>query len=119
MKAITTKPLGYLQKNLFNSKKLLSSPKIIGAIREMEHWIGIQLVKRELTNLNEYSTLLIQRIGKTYQNHQQKKSSFVCVYSSANAYKLTHNEISENIEKCHKLSELRWNDNLIEYICNN
>ena len=117
MKAITTKPLGYLQKNLFNLKKLLSSPKIIGVIRETEHWIGIQLVKRELTNLNEYSTLLIQRIGKTYQS-QQKKSNFVCVSSSASAYNLTHNEISANIEKHQKLSEARWNDQLIEYICN-
>jgi len=117
MKAITTKRLGYLQKNLFKSKKLLLSHKIIGVIREMEHWIGIQLVKRELTNLNEYSTLLIQRIGKTYQN-PQKKSNFVCVYSSANAYNLTHNEVADNIEKCQKLSEARWNDNLIEYICN-
>jgi hypothetical protein len=72
-----------------------------------------------LTNLNEYSTLLIQRIGKTYQHPQQKKSNFVCVYSSANAYNLTHNEVADNIEKCHKLSEARWNDNLIEYICNN
>jgi hypothetical protein len=71
-----------------------------------------------LTNLNEYSTYLSQRITKNYQN-PQKKSNFVCVYSSANAYNLTHNEISENIEKCHKLSEARWNDNLIEYICNN
>jgi hypothetical protein len=72
-----------------------------------------------LTNLNEYSTLLIQRIGKTYQHPHHKKSNFVCVYSSANAYNLTHNEISANIEKCQKLSEARWNDNLIEYICNN
>ena len=37
---------------------------------------------------------------------------------SANAYKLTHNEIAANIEKCQKLSEARWNDQLIEYICN-
>ena len=119
MKAITTKHLGYLQKNLFNLKKLLSSPKIIGVIRETEHWIGIQLVKRELTNLNEYSTLLTKRIGETYQNHPHKKSNFVCVSSSASAYNLTHNEISANIEKCQKLSEARWNDKLIEYICNN
>ena len=99
-------------------KMLLSSPKIIGVIREMEHWIGIRMLPFELTNLNEYSTQLIRRIGRNYQPHQ-KKSNFVCVYSSASAYNLTHNEISENIEKCHKLSEARWNDNLIEYICNN
>jgi hypothetical protein len=71
-----------------------------------------------LTNLNEYSSTLLQRIGKNYQA-PQKKSNFVCVYSSANAYNLTHNEVAANIEKCHKLSEARWNDNLIEYICNN
>ena len=107
------------------SKKMLTSSlmqffkrKIIGVIREMEHWLGIRLYKVELTNLNEYSTFLSQRITKNYQPHQ-KKSNFVCVYSSANAYNLSHNEISENIEKCHKLSEARWNDNLIEYICNN
>jgi hypothetical protein len=70
-----------------------------------------------LTNLNEYSSTLSQRIGKNYQSHQ-KKSNFVCVYSSASAYNLTHNEISANIEKHQKISELRWNDNLIEYICN-
>jgi hypothetical protein len=70
-----------------------------------------------LNNLNEYSTNLIQRLGKNYQN-QKKKSNFICVYSSANAYNLTHNEISANIEKCQKLSEARWNDDLIEYICN-
>jgi len=106
------------QKTSTKFKKLLSSPKIIGVIREMEHWIGIRIVRSELTNLNEYSSTLLQRIGKNYQSHQ-KKSNFVCVYSSANAYNLTHNEISENIEKCHKLAEARWNDGLIEYICNN
>ena len=98
-------------------KTLSSSPKIIMAIREMEHWIGMIIIKRELNNLNEYSTNLIQRLGKNYQS-QQKKSNFVCVYSSANAYNLTHNEVAENIEKCQKLSEARWNDELIEYICN-
>jgi hypothetical protein len=70
-----------------------------------------------LINLNEYSSTLLQRIGKNYQSHQ-KKSNFVCVSSSANAYNLTHNEVAYNIEKCQKLSEARWNDNLIEYICN-
>jgi hypothetical protein len=70
-----------------------------------------------LTNLNEYSSNLIRHIGRNYQS-QQKKSNFICVYSSANAYNLTHNEISANIEKHQKISELRWNDNLIEYICN-
>jgi hypothetical protein len=70
-----------------------------------------------LQNLSEYSSNLIRHIGRNYQS-QQKKSNFVCVYSSANAYNLTHNEISANIEKCQKLSEARWNDNLIEYICN-
>jgi len=108
----------YFQKISMKFKKLLLSPKIIGVIREMEHWIGIRIVRSELTNLNEYSSTLLQRIGKNYQ-HPNKKSSFVCVYSSANAYNYSHNEISENIEKCHKLSEARWNDGLIEYICNN
>jgi hypothetical protein len=83
----------------------------------LEHWIGMIIIKRELNNLNEYSTNLIQRLSKNYQHHQ-KKSNFVCVYSSANAYNLTHNEVAENIEKCQKLSEARWNDELIEYICN-
>jgi hypothetical protein len=71
-----------------------------------------------LTNLNECSTKYIQRITKNYQSHQTKKSNFVCVSSCANAYNLSHNEISANIEKCQKLSEARWNDQLIEYICN-
>jgi archaellum biogenesis ATPase FlaH len=71
-----------------------------------------------LTDLNEHSTTLLERISKNYQPHQ-KKSNFVCVSSCANAYNYSHNEISENIEKCKKLSEARWNDQLIEYICNN
>jgi len=108
----------YFQKTSMKFKKLLLSPKIIGVIREMEHWIGIRIVRSELTNLNEYSSTLLQRIGKNYQ-HPHKKSSFVCVSSCANAYNYSHNEISENIEKCQKLSEARWNDELIEYICNN
>ena len=87
-------------------------------IREMEHWIGMPIVRRELTNLNECCTKSIQRITKNYQ-HPQQKSNFVCVSSSASAYNLTHNEVAANIEKCHKLSEARWNDGLIEYICNN
>lgn len=115
----TITQLRFFLKTKLNSFWIQScKPKIIGVIREMEHWLGIRFVKVELTNLNHYSTNLSVRIGKNYQNHQ-KKSNFVCVYSSANAYNLTHNEISENIEKCHKLSEARWNDNLIEYICNN
>jgi len=75
------------------------------------------IIKRELNNLNEYSTNLIQQLGKNYQS-QTKKSNFVCVYSSANAYNLTHNEVADNIQKCQKLSEARWNDELIQYICN-
>ena len=110
----------------FYSKKITTQfwvhflePLSIGIIREMEHWIGMRIVNSKLTDLNEHSTTLLERISKNYQHPQQKKSNFVCVYSSANAYNLTHNEISENIEKCHKLSEARWNDQLIEYICNN
>jgi hypothetical protein len=105
------------QKTSMKFKKLLSSPKIIGVIREIEHWIGMRIAPIELINLNEYSSTLSQRIGKNYQS-QTKKSNFVCVSSSASAYNLTHNEISANIEKHQKLSEARWNDNLIEYICN-
>ena len=118
MKNIFTKLRSYSSKTTMNFAKLLSSPKIIGVIREMEHWIGIRMLPFELTNLNEYSTQLSQRLSRNYQS-QQKKSNFVCVYSSANAYNYSHNEISANIEKCQKLSEARWNDNLIEYICNN
>jgi len=109
----------------FYSKKITSQfwvrflkPFSIGIIREMEHWIGMRIVNGKLTDLNEHSTTLLERISKNYQPHH-KKSNFVCVSSSANAYNLTHNEISANIEKCHKLSEARWNDQLIEYICNN
>ena len=118
MKNNFTQLRSYSKKTLNGFVKLLSSPKIIGVIRELEHWIGMIIIKRELNNLNEYSTNLIQRLGRNYQPHH-KKSNFVCVYSSANAYNLTHNEVSANIEKCHKLSEARWNDQLIEYICNN
>ena len=107
----------YFLKTCKQFMTLSLSPKITMGIREMEHWFGMQLVKRELTNLNEYSSRLLQQIGKNYQSHQ-KKSNFVCVYSSANAYNLTHNEVADNIEKCQKLSEARWNDELIEYICN-
>ena len=115
----TITQLRFFLKATFTKLKMQSLlPKIIMAIRELEHWIGMIIIKRELKNLNEYSTNLIQRFGRNYQNHQ-KKSNFVCVYSSANAYNLTHNEVAANIEKCQKLSEARWNDNLIEYICNN
>ena len=117
MKKIFTKHHSFSSKTTMNFAKLLSSPKIIGVIREMEHWIGIRMLPFELTNLNEYSTQLSQRLSKNYQN-PQKKSNFVCVSSSASAYNLTHNEVAANIEKHQKLSELRWNDNLIEYICN-
>ena len=114
---ITKKSFSFLKMS-YNLRKLLSSRKITTAIRELEYWIGMPLLKRELTNLNEYSTRYIQRITKNYQSHQ-KKSNFICVSSCANAYNYSHNEISANIEKCQKLSEARWNDNLIEYICNN
>lgn len=117
MKNTITQHLSYLKAKLNSFWIQSCKPKIIGVIREMEHWLGIRFVKVELTNLNHYSTNLIQHLGKNYQS-QTKKSNFVCVYSSANAYNLTHNEISENIEKCQKLSEARWNDQLIEYICN-
>ncbi len=118
MKKIFTKHRSYSSKTTMNFTTLLSSLKIIGVIREMEHWIGIRIVPLELTNLNEYSTALSQRLSKNYQPHH-KKSSFVCVSSCANAYNYSHNEIAANIEKCQKLSEARWNDGLIEYICNN
>jgi hypothetical protein len=92
--------------------------KITTVIKRAVQLLGINCATNELQNLNEYSSNLIRRIGRNYQN-QTKKSNFVCVYSSANAYNLTHNEVAANIEKCHKLSEARWNDQLIEYICNN
>ena len=117
MKNTITSLRYYSNKMLTSSLMQFFKRKTIGVIREMEHWLGIRLYKVELTNLNEYSTYLSQRITKNYQN-QTKKSNFVCVYSSANAYNLTHNEVAENIEKCQKLSEARWNDELIEYICN-
>lgn len=91
--------------------------KITTVSKRMAQVAGIRFATPELKNLNEYSSNLIRRIGKNYQSHQ-KKSSFVCVSSSASSYNLTHNEISDNIVKCKKLSETRWNDNLIEYICN-
>ena len=91
--------------------------KITTVSKRMAQVAGIRFATPELKNLNEYSSNLIRRIGRNYQSH--KKTNFICVSSSASAYNLTHNEISENIEKCHKLSEARWNDNLIEYICNN
>ena len=117
MNNIFTKLRSYSSKTTMNSVKQLLSHKIIGVIREMEHWIGIRMLPLELTNLNEYSTTLSQRLSKNYQS-QTKKSNFICVSSSASAYNLTHNEISANIEKHQKISELRWNDELIEYICN-
>ena len=107
----------YLKKITTQFWERFLKPFIIGIIQETEHWIGIRIVNGKLTDLNERSTALLERISKNYQSHQ-KKSNFVCVYSSASAYNLTHNEISDNIVKCKKLSELRWNDQLIEYICN-
>jgi len=91
--------------------------KITTVSKRMAQVAGIRFATPESKNLNEYSSNLIRRIGKNYQS-QQKKSNFICVSSSASAYNLTHNEISANIEKHQKLSEARWNDNLIEYICN-
>lgn len=117
MKNTITQLHSYLKAKLNSFWIQSCKPKIIGVAREMEHWLGIRFVKVELTNLNHYSTNLIEQIGKNYQS--QKKSNFVCVSSSASAYNLTHNEVAANIEKCHKLSEARWNDQLIEYICNN
>jgi hypothetical protein len=61
----------------------------------------------KLRNLNPYCTNLLQ-VNST------NKRKFVCVMKSADAYKLTHNEISNNILKCKKISELRWKDELIE-----
>ena len=88
-------------------------PKMLGVIREMEMWIGIRLVKVEYNNLNPYSETLSKRLGKTYQ-HQQKNRSYICVCSSADNFKLTHNEIAANIEKHQTISKLRWNDSIIE-----
>lgn len=61
----------------------------------------------ELTNLNPYSTNL------SLANSTNKRK-YVCVSKSADAYNYTHNEISNNIVKCKKISELRWNDSIIE-----
>lgn len=90
--------------------------KITTVIKRTAQVAGIRFATPELKNLNEYSSNLIRRIGRNYQS--QQKSNFICVSSSASAYNLTHNEISANIEKHQKLSEARWNDQLIEYICN-
>lgn len=60
-----------------------------------------------LTNLNPYCTNLLQA-------NSTRNRKFVCVKSSADAYKLTHNEISNNIVKQKKISEMRWNDSIIE-----
>ncbi len=62
---------------------------------------------KESINLNPYCTNLLQANSTTNRK-------FVCVKSSADAYKLTHNEISNNIVKQKKISEMRWNDSIIE-----
>ena len=87
-------------------------PKMLGVIREMEMWIGIRFVKPESHNLNPYSETLSKQLGKTYQ--PQKNRSYICVCSSADNFKLTHNEIAANIEKHQTISNLRWNDSIIE-----
>lgn len=67
----------------------------------------MKILPVESKNLNPYCTKLLQV-------HSTNKRKYVCVSKSADAYNLTHNEISNNIVKCKKISELRWNDSIIE-----
>lgn len=86
----------------------------LSLLRKMNTQISVVVTKHlmkilpvESKNLNPYSTNL------SLANSTNKRK-YVCVSKSADAYNLTHNEISNNIVKCKKISELRWNDSIIE-----
>jgi hypothetical protein len=89
------------------STTLLSLRRITTQISVMATRTLMNTFTKESTNLNQYSTNL------SLANSTNKRK-YVCVSKSADAYNLTHNEISNNIVKCKKISELRWNDSIIE-----
>jgi hypothetical protein len=89
------------------STTLLSLRRITTQISVMATRTLTNTFTQESTNLNQYSTNL------SLANSTNKRK-YVCVSKSADAYNLTHNEISNNIVKCKKISELRWNDSIIE-----
>lgn len=101
MKNTFTQHLSYLNKTLSSFWMQSCTPKIIGVVREMEHWLGIRFVKVELTNLNHYSTNLLQRFGKNYQSQQKKIELYlrffvsVSVQSNAQRDKREYRETSK------------------------
>ena len=86
----------------------------LSSLRKISTQISVVVTKHlmkilpvESKNLNPYCERLLQV-------HSTNKRKYVCVMKSADAYNFTHNEISNNIVKCKKISELRWNDSIIE-----
>lgn len=98
-------PFQFESETLFTT--LSSLRKISTQISVMATRTLMNTFTQKLTNLNPYSTNL------SLANSTNKRK-YVCVSKSSDAYNLTHNEISNNIVKCKKISELRWNDSIIE-----
>ena len=95
--------------------------KIISVTSRTLTKFGIANYKRELTDLNPFSSRLLQRLSLTYQkrtaNPQTTWTITPAVQSTCTTYQaLTFHEFSSNIENYQAINEARWNDEMIKEI---
>lgn len=95
--------------------------KIASATSRIATKFGIANYKRELTDLNPFSSRLLQRLSLTYQkrtaNSQTTWTITPAIHSTASKHQaLTFHEFSSNIENYQAINEARWNDELVKEI---
>lgn len=117
-----TKTSFSMKNKLTNLSVRFSQHRIVLAICErLQMTFGIKNYKRELIDLNSFSSRLLQRLSSTYQKrtaHPQTTWTITpSIQSTADeCTALTFHEFSSNIEHYQKVNNARWNDNLVEEI---
>lgn len=104
-----------------NSLMQLSQSRIALETSKILMKIGIGKWTNELTDLNPFSSRLLQRITLSYHNrthHSQTNWTITpAIKQTADFHQaLTFQEFTDNLIEYKRINELRWNDELIKSI---
>lgn len=117
-----TKTSSLVKQKLTNLSVQFSQRRIVSeTLSRVSTMLGIMNNKRELTDLNSFSSRLLQRLSLTYQKrtaHPQTTWTITpSIQSTADeCTALTFHEFSSNIEHYQRVNEARWDDELVEEI---
>ena len=102
-----------------NSWMQLLLSRIASETSKMVSKIGIRIATNELTDLNPFSSRLLQRITLSYHNrihHSQTTWTITpAIQQTADECQaLTFQEFTDNLIEYKRINTLRWNDELIK-----